>query len=381
MQLGIWFIISCAYLPYSSSAGRRLDETSNTTTQTPCQPGQGFNSENACEPCARGRWSSAGVCQPCAQKKTTAGTGTISREGCTVSCPDVSVMALNLGQTTHYTLVNNGFNPFNRPNMVTNILTLKAAAEVGPTLDIFEASPFNNVNATRVVDACANALFEPQSSHWTYDLQGQFYLAVTGPPGEPYTVAISAECSYVPEWNAWQPCSVTCGSGTQMRTRNVTQASDPGCEPLVDTRTCSAGVACKKDCATTSWSNWGHISATCGPAQQASTRKTVHSTDCTLPELTRTEFIDMGPCPENCAYRQVNEECNATCGDHSYRNIKYKIIANPIGNGTACPSDYAVKCNVPKCIAAVYTNTAPAWVAAFAVAVVIVVAIKRVFWG
>ena len=361
-------IISCVFhLPFIYG-GRRLDENSTSTTAPVsttatiyCPAGEGI-AGTKCQPCPRGQFSTSGTCLRCADTWTTATTGTVDRQDCSIKCPDTHPIQLELGQGQYYTVRDTGFHPFsNDANLATDILTLDAASDAGPSLDIFVSSEFNDVTAVRVHDACANDVFDSQNSSWTYDRHGMFYLAVTGPPFERYTVYVDADCAYVPEWNSWGSCSATCGHSTQMRTRNVTAlAEKEGCKPLQNTRVCTV-PACQAQCETTAWSAWGGMTETCNYAQKSRTRVAVNPVDCIMPRLMETTSVFLEPCPEDCVYRQTIEPCNATCGPHSYLWYRYKIIALPSGNGTACPHDTLVKCNVPPCTSAVYTDSVFAW--------------------
>ena len=64
--------------------------------------------------------------------------------------------------------------------------------------------------------------------------------------GWPNNVIMADTCEY-DEWSDWSPCSLTCGVGSQTRTRgllnNITEAEANNCD-LVETRSCSIVGSC-----------------------------------------------------------------------------------------------------------------------------------------
>nr|CAB3250296.1 A disintegrin and metalloproteinase with thrombospondin motifs gon-1 [Phallusia mammillata] len=70
-------------------------------------------------------------------------------------------------------------------------------------------------------------------------------------------------------WRDWGSCSVTCGSGSQTRTRTCSAGSGPSCPgSSSDRKTCTRSA-----CPTLSnWSRWSSCSVTCGSGQQERTR-------------------------------------------------------------------------------------------------------------
>ncbi|XP_035658799.1 A disintegrin and metalloproteinase with thrombospondin motifs 19-like [Branchiostoma floridae] len=71
------------------------------------------------------------------------------------------------------------------------------------------------------------------------------------------------------DWSPWSTCSVTCGSGTQSRTRTFTDPAPANggapCEGnSQDTRDCHTGTGCPVDGSWSDWSPWSACNVTCG---------------------------------------------------------------------------------------------------------------------
>ena len=59
---------------------------------------------------------------------------------------------------------------------------------------------------------------------------------------------------------------MSCDLGTQTRERKIAKPDLYGgavCPALVEQRSCSAGVECKRDCELGKWSEWGRCSFAC----------------------------------------------------------------------------------------------------------------------
>ncbi|XP_028403037.1 uncharacterized protein LOC114525804 isoform X2 [Dendronephthya gigantea] len=80
------------------------------------------------------------------------------------------------------------------------------------------------------------------------------------------------------DWSSWTPCSVTCGSGTKLKTRHCLNESGSGCTgPTSETLECLI-PDCPVDGNFTEWTQWSKCSVACGSDKILRTRK------CTNPE-------------------------------------------------------------------------------------------------
>ncbi|RWS10095.1 spondin-1-like isoform X3, partial [Dinothrombium tinctorium] len=124
------------------------------------------------------------------------------------------------------------------------------------------------------------------------------------------------ECQ-VTEWTDFKPCSVTCGTGVRIRTRNYVheqKARMSDCRvPLVDTQVCEANCVGNVSCATTTWSEWSECDATCGKGYRTRTRKFMNRMArkvCTQVELIEKEMC-VGAVPE-CPEDPIDPKCSVT---------------------------------------------------------------------
>ncbi|EPT30283.1 microneme protein MIC2 [Toxoplasma gondii ME49] len=163
------------------------------------------------------------------------------------------------------------------------------------------------------------------------------------------TLPQDAICS---DWSAWSPCSVSCGDGSQIRTRTEVSAPQPGTPTcpdcpapmgrtcveqggLEEIRECSAGV-CAVDAGCGVWGEWSAWSASCGnatrkrertryndPPPQGAGRRCENQDPPVLQE--QTEEATLAPCitipptpPEWAAW----SDCTVTCGGGNRHRVR-----------------------------------------------------------
>jgi hypothetical protein len=152
----------------------------------------------------------------------------------------------------------------------------------------------------------------------------------------------------VSEWSGWGDCSVTCGGGTQRRTKEVLtpMAHDgmPCPDDLVETRACNTDP-CPVDCKLGDWSSWSTCTEPCGRGEQTRSmpvlKDSAHGgTACPTPEeRLQKQACNPDPCPVDCEVGNWTEwsECSAECGEGT-RTRTRSVTKAPMFNGRPCPA-------------------------------------------
>jgi hypothetical protein len=188
----------------------------------------------------------------------------------------------------------------------------------------------------------------------------------------------SANCAEQPcpadcatgDWGSWSTCPVSCGTGTQTRTRTVLSPAFYGgvaCGATAQRGTCNEHE-CPIDCKLTDhqlWGDWNDCSTSCNAGTRSrlmsiAVNNAYGGVACPA-DLTHTEKCNLGPCPVHCAAGHLIEEtrewrpwgdwsqCSTTCGG----GLKFRtrqVHIEPKYGGNSCPSltDTSV-CNMNPC--------------------------------
>ncbi|XP_063443799.1 SCO-spondin-like isoform X2 [Mytilus trossulus] len=163
-------------------------------------------------------------------------------------------------------------------------------------------------------------------------------------------------------WSSWDTCTVTCGGGTQDRTRSCTNPA-----PQYGGLQCSGAASSQQSCNThhcpidgvwTSWSGWGTCTVTCGGGSQDRTRS------CTNPApqyggancvgvTSETQGCNSQLCIIDGAWSTWGSwgGCSTTCGGGKYSRARTCSDPRPQNGGLACSGDSSEfgDCNTNAC--------------------------------
>ncbi|NXT94676.1 AGRB2 protein, partial [Anhinga rufa] len=169
------------------------------------------------------------------------------------------------------------------------------------------------------------------------------YMAQTGDP--------AAE-----EWSQWSVCSLTCGQGSQVRTRScVSSPYGTLCSGLLrETRTCNNTATCPVHGAWEEWSPWSLCSVTCGRGARTRTRRCVAprrgGKACEGPEL-QAKPCNIASCPVEGQWLEWGawSRCSVTCANGTQqRTRKCSVSAHGWAECRGAHAD-ARECSNPTC--------------------------------
>ncbi|XP_052706716.1 A disintegrin and metalloproteinase with thrombospondin motifs adt-1-like [Crassostrea angulata] len=150
------------------------------------------------------------------------------------------------------------------------------------------------------------------------------------------------------DWSQWSQCSNTCGPGQETRTRTCTNpAPEHGGKPCPgddsENRPC---IGCPGGKVVTPWSSWGSCSVSCGDGTQTRSRACDLTTDeaarynCHFKEQ-QQQPCSKPPCPIDGAWSDWSQwsQCSNTCGPGQETRTRTCTNPAPEHGGKPCPGD------------------------------------------
>ncbi|XP_066919223.1 SCO-spondin-like [Clytia hemisphaerica] len=168
------------------------------------------------------------------------------------------------------------------------------------------------------------------------------------------------------DWTDWGACSLTCGTGTQERTRTCTNPApehggDPCTGDLSESQNCNTEPCPPVDGGWTEWTDWGECSATCGTGTHARTRTCTNPTPANGGDTCTGDTSESQDCnTETCPVEPVNggwtewaawDACTATCGTGTQARSRTCTNPTPANGGDTCTGDTSESqdCNTETC--------------------------------
>uniref|UniRef100_A0A8C1UPP4 Adhesion G protein-coupled receptor B3 n=1 Tax=Cyprinus carpio TaxID=7962 RepID=A0A8C1UPP4_CYPCA len=203
----------------------------------------------------------------------------------------------------------------------------------------------------------------PSCSYWlhplgvSHDHVTAFNWCHPSPTGDP-----GAE-----EWSQWSSCSVTCGQGSQVRTRTCVSPYGSHCSgPLRESRVCNNTAPCPVHGVWEEWSPWSLCSFTCGRGHRTRTRMCTPPQHggraCEGPE-TQSKLCNIALCPVDGQWQEWSawSDCSVTCANGTQQR-KRQCSAAAHG-GSECRGHWAEsrECSNPECTANGQWNAWAPW--------------------
>uniref|UniRef100_A0A8D0DPE1 Adhesion G protein-coupled receptor B3 n=1 Tax=Salvator merianae TaxID=96440 RepID=A0A8D0DPE1_SALMN len=164
--------------------------------------------------------------------------------------------------------------------------------------------------------------------------------------------------SGVEEWAQWSTCSVTCGQGSQVRTRTCVSPYGTHCSgPLRESRLCNNTALCPVHGVWEEWSPWSLCSFTCGRGQRTRTRSCIPpqygGRSCDGPE-TQHKPCNIALCPVDGQWQEWSawSHCSVTCSNGTQQRSRQCTAAAHGGSECRGPWAESRECYNPECTAA-----------------------------
>jgi len=154
------------------------------------------------------------------------------------------------------------------------------------------------------------------------------------------------DCAWA-EWSDWSDCTLTCGTGSRHKKRDMTKEPRDGGRPCDDPllfrmeETCSTTV-CPINCTWSAWNPWTACTVSCAGGRQERIREREHIAlhggelcqGAYREELNCNQFS----CPIDCAASEWSEwgNCTEECGGGD-RHRRKTITLEPLHGGAECP--------------------------------------------
>ena len=153
-------------------------------------------------------------------------------------------------------------------------------------------------------------------------------------------------CPVWTDWTEWTPCSVSCGGGKKVKTRECVLPKALGWERLQ--LLCPGDREVVSDCnsnpcpAPSEWSGWSECSKSCGGGTRTKIRECVNQRDkdgnpCKA-DLILTEDCNQNPCPEWTDWTEWTA-CSKSCGGGTRKKVRQCLLPKTSNNETACRGD------------------------------------------
>jgi hypothetical protein len=139
----------------------------------------------------------------------------------------------------------------------------------------------------------------------------------------------------------YSSCTTSCGGGTQYRTRSLTAPKHGGavCPASRESRDCGGGP-CPIHCATSTFSTWTACTQSCGQGAQSRSRTVTTRNQhggYVCPYLEETRNCNQQACATDCATSTFSTwtACTQSCGTGSQKRSRTQTV--PTFGGKACP--------------------------------------------